>query len=53
MSVIMVLLGKAKLTFKTSELEELEDCNHLLGNRELLLQHLHDKGYVDFLFLFY
>lgn len=39
-----VLLGQACLTFKSQELEELQDCNHILDNRQLLLEDLHDKG---------
>ncbi|KXJ23360.1 hypothetical protein AC249_AIPGENE5234 [Exaiptasia diaphana] len=41
-----VLLGKACLGFRSPDLQELQDCNDILDNRHLLLEQLHDKGYL-------
>ncbi|KAK3737454.1 hypothetical protein QZH41_008340, partial [Actinostola sp. cb2023] len=41
-----VFLGRTCLVFKSPDLEELEDCNDILDNRQLLMDRLQDKGYL-------
>ena len=42
-----VFLGRTCLVFKSPDLEELEDCNDILDNRQLLMDRLQDKGLVS------
>ena len=39
-----VKLGTQMVNFPGPELSPLQDCNHLLGNREALLKELDEKG---------
>ena len=39
-----VRLGTQTVKFPSPELLPLEDCNHLVGNKEALLKELDEKG---------